>query len=465
MERTISFWDTGEMQTVPYILGIAHPTGFPAFVLFGWLFTHVVAVGTVAFRTTLMCVVAMSGAAWIVFRIVADETGAPAIGLGSALAFAFTDIAWTRGTRTEVHAVAAFFVLLTLLLALRWTRVPRRALLLATAASWGVALSTHALAALMLPGLVVLLAARAGHVRVRGVLSAAAVVLATMAMFYAYLPIRSAIVYREHRDPTLALGIPAGRPFWDYDHPSEWAGFVKLVGGTEFSVDRGLNAAYEIQTYTVKLPGYIAVLLRNFRLIGVAGILAGLVVMGRETPLRAAGFAIAGFAAVPFALGFSSEADPGRYFLGSLGVCASFIGVAAAALARRLTGVVRWVPALLVAVLAIVEFRAQSGLFAQRNDPGATAFLQNVRVHTPPHAILIAPWLYATPLAYAAYVDRSLGDRIVETAWLSDDADRVPTWLRTRPVVVVDVPWGEVPGYRTVRIFAGDPPLYAVVKR
>ena len=23
-------WDTAELQTVPYILGIAHPTGFPA---------------------------------------------------------------------------------------------------------------------------------------------------------------------------------------------------------------------------------------------------------------------------------------------------------------------------------------------------------------------------------------------------------------------------------------------------
>jgi len=29
----VAFWEAGEMQTVPYILGIAHPTGFPLFVL------------------------------------------------------------------------------------------------------------------------------------------------------------------------------------------------------------------------------------------------------------------------------------------------------------------------------------------------------------------------------------------------------------------------------------------------
>ena len=33
--RDVGYWDTGEMDTVPYILGIAHPTGFPAYVLLG----------------------------------------------------------------------------------------------------------------------------------------------------------------------------------------------------------------------------------------------------------------------------------------------------------------------------------------------------------------------------------------------------------------------------------------------
>jgi hypothetical protein len=45
--------DTAEAQTVPFILGIAHPTGFPAYTPAGWLFTHVVAFGTVAWRMNL----------------------------------------------------------------------------------------------------------------------------------------------------------------------------------------------------------------------------------------------------------------------------------------------------------------------------------------------------------------------------------------------------------------------------
>ena len=37
----LAFWDTGEAQTVLPVLGTMHPTGFPAFVVIGWLFSVV----------------------------------------------------------------------------------------------------------------------------------------------------------------------------------------------------------------------------------------------------------------------------------------------------------------------------------------------------------------------------------------------------------------------------------------
>lgn len=55
LDGDVGFWDTGEMQTVPYIAGIAHPTGYPTFTMLGWLFTHAVPLGSVAWRTTFMC--------------------------------------------------------------------------------------------------------------------------------------------------------------------------------------------------------------------------------------------------------------------------------------------------------------------------------------------------------------------------------------------------------------------------
>jgi len=43
----VSFWDTADLQTVPYILGIPYPTGFPGYVLLGWLWSHGFAIGSV----------------------------------------------------------------------------------------------------------------------------------------------------------------------------------------------------------------------------------------------------------------------------------------------------------------------------------------------------------------------------------------------------------------------------------
>ena len=60
LRSTVSFWDTGELETVPYMLGIAHPTASPAFVLLGWLFTHLWAVGPIAHRVDLMCALSVA---------------------------------------------------------------------------------------------------------------------------------------------------------------------------------------------------------------------------------------------------------------------------------------------------------------------------------------------------------------------------------------------------------------------
>ena len=50
----VAFWDTGEFQTVGPLLGTAHPTGFPTYVLLGWLASVVLQpFGEPAFRMNL----------------------------------------------------------------------------------------------------------------------------------------------------------------------------------------------------------------------------------------------------------------------------------------------------------------------------------------------------------------------------------------------------------------------------
>jgi 4-amino-4-deoxy-L-arabinose transferase-like glycosyltransferase len=164
----VAFWDTGEMQTVPYILGIAHPTGFPAFVLAGWAFTHTFAFGTVAWRMGLLCSLAMAGAALLVYSLAETLDAEPPVALGAALLFAVGSVAWTRGTRAEVHAFVALFGAMALVSAARWCRTGDRRWLLWLGVAVGLGLATHLVVGLLLPGIAVLVLWRMRELSRRG---------------------------------------------------------------------------------------------------------------------------------------------------------------------------------------------------------------------------------------------------------------------------------------------------------
>lgn len=465
MQRNVGFWDVGEMQTVPYILGIAHPTGFPVFTLAGWAFSHALPLGSAAWRMTCFSALAMSGAAYVVALVVDAESGDPVVAMLAGWFFAFSDLAWNRGTRTEVHALSTLLIAATLYCMLRWAKTHDLRSLWFAAAAWGLALGTHPVAALLGIGLVMLLLVHWETLPTRTLAGAIALCAAIVVVAYAYLPVRSAQVYAQRRDPTLALGVAPGRPFWDYDHPSSAAGFAQLVSGSEFPVGDGLAAAFSPETYVRHGGRYARDLASNFTLAGALLALAGAVTFLLRARLRAAGFIIAGAFGAPFALGFPIEADVARYFLPSFVVAAVLGGLAVAAFAARFPRV-RAAAAVAFFCVVAVEAYDHSSLMGQRFDPGATNFIAFVTGHTENNAILMAPWTYATPLAYAAYVDGSLGGRVVETAWLSDDIEELPRWMRERPVYIVYLPWGDLPaGYRLQQVPGGDPPLYRVLRK
>jgi hypothetical protein len=138
-------------------------------------------------------------------------------------------------------------------------------------------------------------------------------------------------------------------------------------------------------------------------------------------------------------------------------------GYGACAIAQALPVLRRSIVAIM-AIAAIALVIINRGTFDQPHQSGAQAVIDTVVEKTPDNAILVAPWLFATPLAYAAYVEHRLGHRTLDCAWLADDAAMVPQWTRTRPVYVVGQLFGHVPGFRTVQI-PGSPDLFKVVKK
>jgi hypothetical protein len=67
----VGFWDTAELQVVAPVLGTAHPTGFPAYVILGWLASIVLQpFGDPAFRMNLLSAILVAASAGIVVVLV-----------------------------------------------------------------------------------------------------------------------------------------------------------------------------------------------------------------------------------------------------------------------------------------------------------------------------------------------------------------------------------------------------------
>ena len=459
----VSFWDTGDLQTVPYILGIPYPTGFPGFVLLGWVWTHVLPAGIVAWRMNALTAIASAGtvAALVALVLVAgvDEL----VALPAAALFAFANLPWNHATYVDVHPVSFCIVAWGMVFALRWYRDGRRRDAVAVLAAIVAGLAVDNTTILALPGLLVIALVR--RPPLIPALRGAAIGVLVLAAVYAYLPLRSAQVTAQRVDPTLALGLPPGRPFWDDGHPSTLAGFVHVVGGLRFAPHEAALTMLGPIAFRRLLSDFGPVVLRDVGepLLWLA--LFGAAVWWWRAPVVLGGLLVFGIVPLLFIFAYASESDTSRYFL-----AAYFVLVALAAYGAQTLGALPTVPraaavaiGLIVVALALgTDYKASASLFTQPTDPGAGVWIDRVRIETPPNAIVVAPWLYATSLGYGAYVEGRLAQRIVVTADPKEYIAKYRDWLRTRPVIVVSDDDETFGGFQTQLLGIGSPHLYAL---
>lgn len=431
----VGTWDTAEMQVTTWILGVPHAFGFPAFVILGWIFAHLEPFGNPAWRTGLFSAVAMAGACATLALFLREFAIPRVAAVFGAYVFAVGEVTWTRGSRTEVQALAVFWIGLALLCAVRWlrTREPRDAAV--AAAAWGFGLATHLVTIFLGPGLlcVALLGRRALTPR-----RALAVLAAAVApvLLYAYVPLRSAYLFAVRRDPTLALGLPPGRPFWDTNHAA--GGLASYLDAAPQQIGGGVAGAFAPDRWAPVAQTYGAALLHEFGWIGVVAGLLGLAFAFRERPLLWAALVAGVTLTIPFILNFP-ESDQDRYYLGSFWLFSAAIAIGtyrviSAAVRRPRAGAAG--SGIALAALALSLGIANDTILQQRNDVSGQAFVDRVVAVTPPHAIVVSEWTYVTSLAYAAYATHELGDRIVVSGWPTDYADHYRAWLASRPVVV-----------------------------
>ena len=114
--------DGGDLITAAAVGGVAHPTGYPVYLLLARLF-QVLPIGSLAYRTNIMSAVFAVCAAVLVYGVVAKvllDKGVKQYWLASVItgySFGLTPLVWSQAVITEVYTLHAFFIALILFLA------------------------------------------------------------------------------------------------------------------------------------------------------------------------------------------------------------------------------------------------------------------------------------------------------------------------------------------------------------
>jgi len=278
--------DSAEFQFAAWLGGFAHPTGYPLYLILGWLWSHIFPFGEPAYRMNLFS--ALWGGAAVALlsllvmrslRFVDRSAGAGPtrlVGFGAALAFTFTPTFWSQAVIAEVYTLHAVFVTAILLAMIAWAervfstdygRAARQ--MFFAALLFGFSLTHHRATILLIPAILLFMFAilrRAGgypRPAPRQVLSLGAAVLAPL-LIYLVIPLRAPHV------PYYRIELAPGqfKPLYD----STVTGFLAHVSGSVFS-----TSLVAPQPGSLDIGGLVA---RFSAELGPSGLILGLVGLG-----------------------------------------------------------------------------------------------------------------------------------------------------------------------------------------
>ena len=461
----VGYWDTAEFQTVAPVLGTAHPTGFPTYVILGFLANLILApFGEPAFRMNIFSALSIAAAAGLATALVRSLTGRTAVAAAVGLGFATTPIAWSIGTHADPHSLHVAFVGLVLLLLVEWER--RRSAgapgadrwLVGASFAFAVGAANHSLMLLLAPGIgLYVLAVHPGILRrPRLIATCVAVLVATLAVLYLELPIRAGVA----RAPLV------------YGTPDTWSGFWYVVIAQQFHGNVG-DVFGDLPTKLGSVAAFAVSQLGPLALLVPVGFVAAVRWFPRYALLTGVGFAIT----VAFSASYS-DADITRYYLGPALIAWTWLGVLAAVAVGQIAGPVRGdapgrdgapaerahgrgaafpsatTAAVVAAVLLLAPtafvLPARASAADEHGNRSAQAWLDATMPALAPNAVVVSWWSYSTTLWYGQIIERLrpdifiVDDRTRLDLNYGEATDVIARFIATRPVYVIRVGPGDL---------------------
>jgi transmembrane protein TMEM260 (protein O-mannosyltransferase) len=453
----LGFWDTGELQTVAPLLGTAHPTGYPTYVLLGFVANILLSpIGEPAFRMNLFAAICLAVAAAVTVDLVRALTRSTALGVAAAFGMAMTTIVWRLGTQAEAHALHLALVAILLRLLVAWEVASRdrqrgfayvrpdgsgrRAdrLLILAAIVYGLAVGNHSLTLLLAApiGLFVI-AVDPGIVRRPRLVAAATLALVgTVVLVFLELPLRAG---------------PFPAPLV-YGRPDTWDGFWYVALAEQF---RGSVIApfSDLAGKGGALVDLAAAQFGPLAILIPAAFVATVVVRPRYALLSGSAVALTCFFAASYV-----NADIERYYAVPVLLAWTWLAILAAGVARALARLGRGgdslrhhgpspvavgLLGLLLVSPTLADLSPRIAAVDRSADRDAQRWVDQAFSAMAPDAMVVSWWSYSTALWYAQLVAGGrpdidiIDDRTRLDRNLGDLTHVIDANLPDRPVYVI----------------------------
>jgi hypothetical protein len=144
-------FDSAELATGVFTLGIVHPPGYPLYLLLGKIFS-LIPIGNLAYRLNLMSCFWGCVTIWLVYKIIDMFYGNKLIGWAAAFVLSISNYFWQMSIVAEVYTLHTAFLVLNLFFLIKWRKRFGNKWLYLFAICYGLSLGNHTSGILFAPG-------------------------------------------------------------------------------------------------------------------------------------------------------------------------------------------------------------------------------------------------------------------------------------------------------------------------
>jgi len=234
---TVYVGDSGELTAAALTMGIAHPPGYPLYIILAKLFSILVPFGNTAFEINLFSAVCASLTVMIMNILLKSIGIKTIIAVCSALSFGFINVFWSQATVARVYTLNSFLMISALYFLIRYNSSQKIKDLMLYFFFAGLGLANHLVSVITIPAAIFIVFSRKNPELLKPpvVLKCLSCLVPGLIM-YTYLPLRSKF------NPVINWGNPGSqtgkgllefilrKEYWNRAYVENFQDVIEVVG-------------------------------------------------------------------------------------------------------------------------------------------------------------------------------------------------------------------------------------------